>query len=160
MTRDGKCFLQLHLRSGTSLCADGTRGSEKPSSAGGLDRRRWYFLPWGVHLQHVCHEPCTLQTLPKGQKSGPLGSPTPGHLHISRGQDRCSALHVWLQSETWSEELDENHMSEVCILCFRAITLWRKGQRFLGLEQIMSSWWRWMKGRVDFYHVEVGKQCV
>lgn len=83
------CNLQLHLRGGPGVCADGDWGSERAAAVGWLDRRRWYFLPWRVYFQHVRNEPCTLQTVPRGQKTGAIGSSTTCHLYIFWGQE-CS----------------------------------------------------------------------
>lgn len=84
--------LQLHLWGSPSLCADGERGPQGPTSAGWLDRGRWDFLSGGLNLQHVCHEPRTLSTLSRGQKPGGVGSPTAKHLYISRGEGDCSPV--------------------------------------------------------------------
>lgn len=132
------CQLQLHLWGSPSLCADGDWGPERPASADRLDRGWWDLLPGGLNLQHVCHEPCALPTLPRGQKPGAVGSPTAKHLYISRGQDGCSPLLVWLccwgdwsfiRGVFWLYDTVER-----CILVFfQSHYSVKKGAAFLGI---------------------------
>lgn len=135
------CRLQLHLWGGPGLCAGGGRGSERAAAAGWLDGGRRYFLPWGVHLEHVRNEPGTLPTVPRGQKSGAAWSPSTYHFYFFRGNVLLNTAHLKDTCTVTSLSLSE--ISCVVVAVFlsppRAITLWRKGQPLWALGQTTSS---------------------